>query len=173
MKVILLLYPIKIEILDVAFVCFFLSSEFYFDTPDRNSSVVGLYLTWQMAGERRSFRLSLSVRWSIPVPIVSLPFSPLGANEKIIWIVAWCALIPQILDFFFKKSILSLSIKVDILLFSPPQFLNKRRMDGSRRRRWIDVRAHEPVALMWSWWGGLIRFQELVTFSILPVIVRG
>lgn len=23
------------------------------------------------------------------------------------------------------------------------------------------------------WWGGLIRFQELLTFSILPVIVRG
>lgn len=28
--------------------------------------------------------------------------------------------------------------------FFPPQFLNKRRVDVSLRRRWIDVRAHDP-----------------------------
>lgn len=45
---------------------------FYFEDLNRNGSVVARYLTWQMASERRSTRLSLSVRWSIPVPIVSL-----------------------------------------------------------------------------------------------------
>ena len=49
---------------------------FYFETLRRNSPVVARCLTWQMARERRSSRLSLSVRWSIPVPIVFLRFTP-------------------------------------------------------------------------------------------------
>lgn len=44
---------------------------FYSETFDRNICFVSQCLTWQMVGERRSSRLSLSVRWSIPVPIVS------------------------------------------------------------------------------------------------------
>lgn len=101
--------------------CSFQSSWFYFETPNRNSSVVGLYLTWQMAGERRSFRLSLSVRWSIPVPIVSLPFSPLEANAKINWIVAICMLLSWIQSDQ-KFDIFSLSPKVGILLFPTAVF---------------------------------------------------
>lgn len=44
---------------------------FYFERSIRNRRVAARRLTWQMAGARRSSRLSLAVRWSVPVPIVS------------------------------------------------------------------------------------------------------
>lgn len=54
---------------------------FYFGKPVRSCCAAAWCLTWHMAGERRSFRLSLSVRWSIPVPIVS-PVHSLKTNPR-------------------------------------------------------------------------------------------
>lgn len=49
---------------------------FYSESTFRNRCVGARRLTWQMAGERRSSRLCLAVRWSVPVPIVSPRLCP-------------------------------------------------------------------------------------------------
>lgn len=149
----------------------FQSSWFYFETPNRNSRVVELYLTWQMAGERRSFRLSLSVRWSIPVPIVSLVFSPWSQRQnklncRHLHVTSLDSARSEMWHFYPQS-------KGGHTPFSHRSFWNKRRVDVSRRRRWIDVRAHEPAALVGSRWGGLVHFQRLLIFNALAVTVRG